>query len=334
MADYSTCENRPYEPISTDLHTGHCTQAASPLPCWVMSTLLQANKLCLTHGQTDRLRDFDLSLDQGEIVGLLGLNGAGKSTALALLAGTLAPSSGQLLIRGQALRDKRELGRHIGLLPQQPPLYPELTVSENLDYAGTLRGLRGHTLKQAHRQISQQLDLDGLQRQTAAHLSTGMATRLGLAMALIHKPDILLLDEPTAGLDPLQTTQLHELIQQQADHCAVLISSHLLGDIEVLCSRVILLHRGNKISEERLAQEQLISCEFSRAPSDQTLTSLPGIAAVQHRDGNRLLLQLDEQATAVMAERVSGHGWGLRSWQRADNGLRERFHALNEESHP
>jgi ABC-2 type transport system ATP-binding protein len=157
---------------------------------------------------------------------------------------------GQRLDRaGPALR------RHIGFLPQRVPMYPELTVRENLDWAGRLRGLEGSPLHRAIDDVLQRVQLNGFDRRLAGRLSAGMAQRLGLAQAIVHRPDILILDEPTAGLDPLQTEQVRDLVKGLSAETTVILATHLLDDVQQLCNRVILLDEGRKTAEHAVTAD-------------------------------------------------------------------------------
>lgn len=192
------------------------------------------------------LRELDLSLARGQVLGLLGVNGAGKSTTLAMLAGALVPDSGQILVDGQDFAEYPQLARrHIGWLPERAPLWPELTVAEHLDVSGRWRGLRGAALRDAREATLQSLQLEPLRKRLAGVLSQGQRQRLGLACALVHAPPLLVLDEPANGLDPVQIKLLRSLIRARADAgCGVIVSTHLLSEVTAVCDRVAILHQG------------------------------------------------------------------------------------------
>ena len=267
-------------------------RAAGSIIHGMTAPLLQATGLERTDQGSARLADFNLRLERGEVVGLLGVNGAGKSTALALLSGALAPSRGRVEVLGRNLHASPSVRHHIGLLPERAPLYPQLTVEENLDFAGRLRGLRGKALSQARNKMVEQLDLGGFQRRLCSRLSRGMAQRAAIAQALIHSPDILILDEPTAGLDPAQAQELRNLIRRVSPDCAVLLASHILEDMEQLCSRVVVLSRGRKVAEQSLKDGSSLRVRLGRPPEPGSgfLTALPGVtAATEQGDGWYLL---------------------------------------------
>ena len=192
------------------------------------------------------LSPLTLRLRAGEVLGLLGVNGAGKSTALMLMAAVLAPDTGRVELNGVDLAEFPNRARdHIGYLPEQAPLWPELTVREQLDAHGRLRGLRGAALSDARDDLLQRLDLAPLAQRLCAQLSLGQRQRVGLACALLHRPGLLVLDEPGNGLDPLQAERVRALLRERAaDGAAIVISTHLLAEVETQCTRVAILHEG------------------------------------------------------------------------------------------
>ena len=235
-----------------------------------MKPLLVAHELCYGPAQRPRLDRLDLQVEAGDRLGLLGVNGAGKSTLLQLLAGCLAPRTGEVRVLGQRLdQAKARVRRHIGFLPQRVPLYPELSVTENLHWAGVLRGMRGPALAAAIDRTLARLDLGPVARRLAGRLSAGMAQRLGLAQAVLHEPDILILDEPTAGLDPLQTEQIRGLLGELAADHSLVLATHLLDDVQRLCDRVILLDAGRKTAEHAVSADTDLLAHFRQAGTAQ-----------------------------------------------------------------
>jgi len=228
-----------------------------------MNTLLLARQLSYGNRRKPRLDRIDLQLAAGDRLALLGANGAGKSTLMQLLAGVLAPSHGELSILDQRLdRAGPNLRRHLGFLPQRVAAYPELTVAENLAWAGRLHDLRGSALRLAVQRCLEELQLADLSQRLAGQLSTGMLQRLGLAQALLHDPKILILDEPTAGLDPVQTEQIRELLGRLATVHSLILATHLLDDVKRLCNRVILLDAGKKTAEHPVSPDSDLLAHF------------------------------------------------------------------------
>jgi ABC-2 type transport system ATP-binding protein len=201
------------------------------------------------------VQHLSLALDRGQVLGLLGVNGAGKSTTLSMVAGALTPDRGRILLDGGDLAEHPALVRRlVGWLPERAPLWQELTVGEHLDAHGRLRGLKGAALKQARARMVARLELAPLERRLAGVLSQGQRQRLGLACALLHQPALLVLDEPGNALDPVQVAALRALIREQAAAgTAVILSTHVLAEVTAVCDRVAILHDGTLRHEGTLA---------------------------------------------------------------------------------
>jgi ABC-2 type transport system ATP-binding protein len=208
--------------------------------------LLQLTTLNRRRAGRAAVQDLSLSLHGGQVLGLLGVNGAGKSTTLSMIAGALRPDSGSITLNGEDFLEQPGLARRlIGWLPERAPLWAELSVSEHLDAHGRLRGMRGSPLRHAREAIIQRLELQPLARRLAGVLSQGQRQRLGLACALLHRPALLVLDEPANALDPVQVASLRTLIREQAAAgTAVILSTHLLAEVTAVCDRVAILQEG------------------------------------------------------------------------------------------
>jgi ABC-2 type transport system ATP-binding protein len=211
--------------------------------------LLEARDLTRAWGDVVAVRDLSFLVKKGEVVGFLGHNGAGKSTTMRMLAGALAPSSGSALVDGQSVQ-ALEARRRVGFLPETPPLTPELTVEEQLAFVASLRGARAGDVDDVLRRC----DLVEQRRKITASLSKGTKQRVGLAQALLGDPPVLLLDEPTAGLDPKQAASVRELVRALAPDHAILLSTHLLAEVTALCSRVLLVRRGQLVLDSSLEE--------------------------------------------------------------------------------
>jgi ABC-2 type transport system ATP-binding protein len=209
--------------------------------------ILQLEHVSRRRAGRPAVRDLTLGIGRGEVLGLLGVNGAGKSTTLSIVAGAMRPDSGSVHLDGSDFLEQPELARRlVGWLPERAPMWPELTVREHLDAHGQLRHLRGAALRQAREAIIERLELQPLTRRLAGVLSQGQRQRLGLACALLHRPSLLVLDEPANALDPVQVAGLRVLIREQAAAgTAVILSTHLLAEVTAVCDRVAILHDGS-----------------------------------------------------------------------------------------
>lgn len=219
------------------------------------SPLLRLDKLRRRRAGRPAVKDLSLTLDRGQVLGLLGVNGAGKSTTLAMVAGALRPDGGAIALDGRDFLEHPELARRLlGWLPERAPLWPELTVAEHLDAHGRLRGLAGAALRRAREDALARLELAPLARRLAGVLSQGQRQRLGLACALLHRPALLVLDEPANALDPVQVAALRALVREEAANgAAVILSTHLLAEVTAVCDRVAILHEGTLRHEGPLA---------------------------------------------------------------------------------
>ena len=208
--------------------------------------LLQLTDVSRRRGGRPAVSDLSLTLRRGEVLGLLGTNGAGKSTTLSMLAGALVPDSGAITLDGQDFIEHPELARRLlGWLPERAPVWEELTVMEHLRAHGRLRGIAQNRLRSACQSVIEQLDLAPLAQRLAGVLSQGQRQRLCLACALLHQPTLLVLDEPANALDPVQVAALRTLIRSQAAAgTAVILSTHVLSEVTAVCDRVAILHAG------------------------------------------------------------------------------------------
>ncbi len=207
--------------------------------------LLAARGISRRFANTVAVHEVDIHLACGDVVGFLGLNGAGKTTTLRMLCGTLAADSGEIFIDGFDVRREPQAARaRLGFLPDTPPLYPELSVDEFLRYCARLRRLPKAHITDSVERVKQQTGLESRGRQRIAGLSRGYQQRLGIAQAIIHQPTVVVLDEPTNGLDPRQIEEIRTLIAALSGHAAVLLSTHLLAEVYAVCNRVLIIHKG------------------------------------------------------------------------------------------
>lgn len=294
--------------------------------------LLCARGLARDYGGRRVVSGVELHLAAGDVLGVLGPNGAGKTTILRMLAGTLAPSAGRVAIAGLDLADQpRAAKRHLGYLPERPPVYPELTVDEYLGFAARLhrvpRGQRAAAITAAKADCG----LTEVGPRLIGALSKGYAQRVGLAQAIVHRPDVLILDEPTAGLDPSQLIGVRELIGGLAREHSVIISSHILSEIQAVASHVVIVDRGRvafSASREALAADaSWLEIGLAHGPDTATLAGLPDVAEVREAGAGRWLIQpaAGRDIRSALAEQAVARGWGLHTLAARPTSLEERF---------
>jgi ABC-2 type transport system ATP-binding protein len=209
---------------------------------------LSAHGLVRRFGKQNVVDGVSVQLRRGEILGLLGQNGAGKSTTLQMLAGVLAPHAGRIEVCGFDLARQPTLAKaHIGFLPEIPPLYRDMRVDGYLQYVAQLRGMLHPEIPAALTDTKQRCGLIDIGKMIIGTLSKGYQQRVGIAQAIIHNPEVIILDEPTVGLDPVQLHDIRELIRELGDAHSVILSTHLLGEVEKICDRVEIMHQGRLI---------------------------------------------------------------------------------------
>ncbi len=281
--------------------------------------LIAVDELCRYYGHHLAVDAISFELAQGEVLGFLGPNGAGKSTTMQMISGNLAPSGGRIAINGIDLLDRPRLAKaEIGYLPEQPPVYPDLTVREYLAYCARLHRVgkthRGGAISRALRRCG----LHGVETRLIGNLSKGYQQRVGIAQAILHNPAVVILDEPTVGLDPNQIRDIRELIRELGQSHGIILSTHILPEVQATCTRVQIIHRGRLVFAEsmqalqqRLTGKALV-LETQSAVDITKLQQIAGVSAVEPLASRRarLLFDADNPAAAVAAC-VAAHDWGL-----------------------
>ncbi|MDA8391001.1 MAG: ATP-binding cassette domain-containing protein [Gammaproteobacteria bacterium] len=282
--------------------------------------LVEVEGVSRFYGKTAAVADVSFLIRRGEVLGFLGPNGAGKTTTMQMLSGNLAPSRGRVSIAGcDLLENPTRAKRHIGYLPENPPLYRELTVDEFLDFCAALHGLSGKDRKAARERAKTRCGLTEVGRRLTGHLSKGYQQRTGLAQAIIHNPDVIILDEPTVGLDPIQMREIRSLIRELGREHAVILSTHILPEVRASCDRVQIINRGRLVLNEsiqdldRRMQSSVLAVTFRRPPAPEALAALPGVGAVTAEGETRFKLFHDPAAdpTEALIKLATDKEWGI-----------------------
>jgi ABC-2 type transport system ATP-binding protein len=273
--------------------------------------------------------DLSLDLDRGSVLGLLGVNGAGKSTTLRMIAGVLAPSAGQVLIAGEDVADSPEAAcRQLGYLPEQVPLYGELRVTEYLAFCARLHGLTGQAVARAVGTAIDRCDLGEVRRRLLGNLSKGFQQRVGIAQAIVHDPALIVLDEPASGLDPLQAANIRALVRELGREHAVILSTHLLPDVQACCDRVAILHQGRLRHDgppQALAGDAATRVVIATTIDAAKWKTLDCVQTAEFRDGVWHILRAPNATPAQLAQAIVSHGWGLVELRADDVGLEQIF---------
>lgn len=220
-----------------------------------MTTAIQIEHLYKQYGNHLAVQDLCFTINEGEVVGFLGPNGAGKSTTMKILTGFIAPSSGTASIQGiNVLEHPTEAQKQIGYLPENAPIYLDMTVRDYLDYIAKIRGMGRSERSHSIEKIALQCGISDRLHQTIATLSKGYKQRVGLAQALIHNPPIVILDEPTTGLDPNQIIEIRNLIREIGKTKTVILSTHILSEVQKTCDRVIIIHQGELVADGKVEE--------------------------------------------------------------------------------
>ncbi len=277
---------------------------------------------------------IDLTLPRGRVLGLLGVNGAGKSTTLRMVAGLLAPGTGVVRVDGVDLAARDGHARRaIGYLPEEPPLYAELSVQEYLRFCARLHGLAAREVDAAVARAIERCGLGEVRHRLCGLLSKGFRQRVGIAQAIVHEPALVVLDEPAAGLDPVQALRLRDLVAGLRDAHAVVLSTHVLSDVTACCDDVVVLHRGRVRHAgplAGLARDAWLVVRTTRAVEATEWVSLPIVAEAQPGgDAHSWRLRLKEGTGAgALAAAIGERGFGLDELRAEHGALEQLFVAI------
>jgi ABC-2 type transport system ATP-binding protein len=303
---------------------------------------LSASGLSRFYGGHRAVGNISLELRRGEVLGLLGPNGAGKTTAMQMITGNLAPSDGAITVCGIDLMERPTAAKaRIGYLPEVPPLYRELRVDEYLRLAGRLHKVKRSSLAGAVEQVKRRCGLMDMGRRLIGSLSKGYQQRVGIAQAIIHDPDVIILDEPTVGLDPNQIRDIRALIRELGNDHSVILSTHILFEVEAICDRVQILHRGEVVFADTITGLRqfrggnALQIGLHQAPTRNELAAAIGhdLQEVEQISGNvfRIKPASGKDPTESIVRAAAQHNWGLYQLQPAHTTLEEVFVQLTRE---
>jgi ABC-2 type transport system ATP-binding protein len=300
---------------------------------------VSARQLTRNFGGHRAVRGVTLELKRGEVLGLLGPNGAGKTTTMQMLTGNLAPTFGEISICGvDLLEEPKSAKARIGYLPEVPPLYKEFSVDEFLGFAARLHRVRKSSAADAVTRAKQRCGLHDTGNRLIGSLSKGYQQRVGIAQAIIHSPDVVILYEPTVGLDPNQIREIRELVRELGRDHSVILSTHILPEVEAVCDRVQILHHGAVVYADsieglrKFRGGQSLLVGLRRPPSVAEIEAVTGVARVEAQ-GDHLLRVMPREGMdptgALVSASVAG-SWGLFQLQPGQTSLEEVFAQLTE----
>ncbi len=307
-----------------------------------MSHILKVEKLSHKYNSNWAIRDINIEINGNGAVGLLGSNGAGKSTTMNIMCGVLNQTEGHVYIHGRNIQEEPELAkREIGFLPQQPPLYPDLSIDEYLTYCAELRMIPQNKIKGAVRDVKERCGIAHFSNRLIRNLSGGYKQRVGIAQAIIHQPKLVVMDEPTNGLDPNQLIEVRKLIKEIALDHVVLISSHILSEIHLMCKDVVMIEGGRIVFSDSMnafndyIQPHSLVIRMERPPTITELLMIKGVTKAEFLTDRQARVYFDgdeEVAERLIATSIQ-HDWKLRELTLDKGLLDDIFKQLSIQPH-
>jgi len=298
------------------------------------TSLVSVQHLSRYYGKLTAVTDVSFELAQGEVLGFLGPNGAGKSTTMQIITGNLAPSIGEVRICGIDLLEQPKLAKSkIGYLPEQPPLYRDLSVDEYLRFCAHLKRVPRHETAKAMVRAKQRCGLESVGHRLINNLSKGYQQRVGIAQAIIHSPSVIVLDEPTVGLDPIQIREIRGLIRELGQEHGVILSPHILPEVQMTCDRVQIISNGRLVFSDKVAnlKQQMDSTSLilglQQPPATEVLRAIEGVTEIEALSDGRLRIRHDVAASPAtqLAELAAREGWGLYELSPEHKSLEQIF---------
>jgi len=283
-------------------------------------TLINVEHLTRYYGDTRAVNDLSFQVGRGEVIGFLGPNGAGKTTTMQIISGNLAPSAGQVQIHGIDILDAPKLAKaELGYLPEQPPVYRELSVDEYLLYCARINRIPRAATAAAVDTAKQRCGLTEVGRRLIGNLSKGYRQRVGIAQAIIHSPAVVILDEPTAGLDPIQIREIRALIRELSEEHSVILSTHILPEVQTTCDRVLIINRGEIALADSIAglntrmQARSLVIGLHTPPAAAALAQVDSVERVDALDAGRFRVHFSPATdpASALADLAASNGWGL-----------------------
>ena len=308
--------------------------------------MIEVQNLTKRYGRVTAVEDVSFRVERGEILGFLGPNGAGKTTTMRILTGYMPASEGKAIVAGFDVFDQPiEAKRRTGYLPETPPLYPDMSVSEYLAFVAKIKGVPSADQRERVKAVMERTRIADMANRLCSKLSKGYKQRVGLAQALIHNPDVLILDEPTAGLDPKQIIETRELIKELAGDHTIILSTHILPEVSQTCQRVVIINKGHVVAIDtpdnltdrlRGSATMYVQVDANGADAAATLARVGGVTRVAESDrrdglvGYEVVSESGRDVRRELAQAVVSSGWGLLELRPTRVNLEEIFLKLTE----
>jgi ABC-2 type transport system ATP-binding protein len=312
--------------------------------------VIEVQHLTKRYGRVTAVHDVSFRVERGEILGFLGPNGAGKTTTMRILTGYMPATEGKAIVAGfDVFEQAVEAKRRTGYLPETPPLYPDMSVSEYLDFVAKIKGVPSADRRARKQYVMERTRINDMANRLCSKLSKGYRQRVGLSSALIHNPDVLILDEPTAGLDPKQIIETRELIKELAGDHTIILSTHILPEVAQTCQRVVIINKGHVVAVDtpdnltarlRGSETMYLQLDAGGADASASLTRVPGVTRVVESDrrdgmvGYEVDSESGRDVRRDLARAVVSSGWGLLEMRPMRMSLEDVFLSLTTEEVP
>jgi ABC-2 type transport system ATP-binding protein len=312
--------------------------------------VIEVQHLTKRYGRVTAVEDVSFRVERGEIFGFLGPNGAGKTTTMRILTGFIPPTEGKAIVAGFDVFDQPiEAKRRTGYLPETPPLYPDMSVIEYLTFVSKIKGVPSAERRQRIQTVMERTRIDDMANRLCSKLSKGYRQRVGLAQAIVHNPDVLILDEPTAGLDPKQIIETRELIKELAGDHTIILSTHILPEVSQTCQRVVIINKGHVVALDtpdnltarlRGSETMYVQVDTNGLDAAGALQRIAGVTRVAESDrrdglvGYEIESQQGRDVRRDLARTVVTNGWGLLEMRPMRMSLEEIFLSLTTEEIP
>ena len=312
--------------------------------------MIEVQHLTKRYGRVTAVDDVSFRVERGEILGFLGPNGAGKTTTMRILTGYIPATEGKAIVAGFDVFDQPiEAKRRTGYLPETPPLYPDMSVAEYLNFVASIKGVPANEKRQRIQQVMIKTRIDDMANRLCSKLSKGYRQRVGLAQSIIHNPDVLILDEPTAGLDPKQIIETRQLIKELAGDHTIILSTHILPEVSQTCQRVVIINKGRVVAVDtpdnltarlRGSETMYIQVDANGLDASGALRRVPGVSRVVESDrrepavGYEVESERGHDVRRELARIVVSSGWGLLELRPMRMSLEDIFLSLTTDEMP